>query len=160
MPLPVGSSVSNDEFHYDAFRGRRLDRSYPFKDRNDLSRYHGSTNFVIHRNEVKSKLSFFLAEANLSCNIEKDAWIVDTDASNHFTNNKYLFINFVDVVNENMILAVNGVEFPIEGKGDKPQQRNNGAVLAPPGLKFSDYEVVENDDEETVTNIPVSLPQN
>ncbi|GFR00853.1 retrovirus-related Pol polyprotein from transposon TNT 1-94 [Trichonephila clavata] len=66
----------------------------------------------------KSKLPFFLAEANLSCNVGKDACIVDTAASNHFTNNKDLFINFVDVVNENMVLAVNGVEFPIEGKGD------------------------------------------
>ncbi|GFX40394.1 retrovirus-related Pol polyprotein from transposon TNT 1-94 [Trichonephila clavipes] len=43
----------------------------------------------------------------------------------------------------------------------KPQQSNSGAVLAFPGLKFSDYKVVENcDDDKTVNNIPVSLPQN
>ncbi|GFY40580.1 retrovirus-related Pol polyprotein from transposon TNT 1-94 [Trichonephila inaurata madagascariensis] len=43
----------------------------------------------------------------------------------------------------------------------KPQQSNSGAVLAFPGLKFSDYEVVENCDyDRTVNNIPVSLPQN
>ncbi|GFS81526.1 uncharacterized protein TNCV_3435831 [Trichonephila clavipes] len=43
----------------------------------------------------------------------------------------------------------------------KPQQSNSGAVLASPGLKFSDYEVVENcdDEDKTVNNIPVSLPQ-
>ncbi|GFQ93465.1 integrase catalytic domain-containing protein [Trichonephila clavata] len=99
-------------------KGGRQDRGYPFKARNDLSKYHDSTNFVTYRNEGKSKLSFFLAEANLSCNVGKDAWIVDTAASNHFTNNKDLFINFVDSVNENMVLAVNNVEFPIEGKGD------------------------------------------
>ncbi|GFT34669.1 uncharacterized protein TNCV_1536071 [Trichonephila clavipes] len=87
-----------------------------------------------------------------------------------------------------MVLAVNGVEFPIENfKGktkkdtlvgfgletrgyrvwipedskvietsnvrfQKPQQSNSGAVLASPGLKFSDYKVVEgsNVDDKTV----------
>ncbi|GFR03000.1 elongation factor 1-beta [Trichonephila clavata] len=55
----------------------------------------------------------------------KDAWIVDAAASNHFTNNKD-FINFVDVVNENMVLVVNGVEFPINGneKGMKHRKTN------------------------------------
>ncbi|GFX30893.1 hypothetical protein TNCV_4146011 [Trichonephila clavipes] len=40
-------------------------------------------------------------------------------------------------------------------------QSNSGVVLESPGLKFSDYEVVENcdDDDKTVNNIPVSLPQ-
>ncbi|GFW65660.1 hypothetical protein TNCV_3550831 [Trichonephila clavipes] len=43
----------------------------------------------------------------------------------------------------------------------KPQQSNNGAVLASPGLKFSDYKVVENcEDDKTVNNIPASFPQN
>ncbi|GFX42221.1 copia protein [Trichonephila clavipes] len=42
----------------------------------------------------------------------------------------------------------------------KLQQNNSGAVLASPGFKFSDYEVVENCDDKTVNNIPVSLPQN
>ncbi|GFX09408.1 CCHC-type domain-containing protein [Trichonephila clavipes] len=115
---PIGSSVTSDEFNYNSFRGGRRDRNYSFKDRNELSRYHGSANSVVHQNQGKSKLSFFLAEANLSCNVSKDAWIVDTAASNHFTNNRDLFINFVNVVNENMVLAINGVEFPIEGKGD------------------------------------------
>ncbi|GFW22180.1 retrovirus-related Pol polyprotein from transposon TNT 1-94 [Trichonephila clavipes] len=114
---PIGSSVTSDEFNYNFFRGGRRDRNYSFKDRNELSRYHGSANSVVHQNQGKSKLSFFLAEANLSCNVSKDAWIVDTAASNHFTNNRDLFINFVNV-NENMVLAINGVEFPIEGKGD------------------------------------------
>ncbi|GFS71708.1 copia protein [Trichonephila clavipes] len=115
---PIGSSVSSDEFKYSTFRDSRRDRNYSFKDRNDLSRYHGSTNFVAHQKEGKSKLSFFLAEANLSCNVSNDAWMLDTATSNHFTNNRDLFINCVDIVNENMVLSVNGVEFPIEGKGD------------------------------------------
>ncbi|GFY59247.1 retrovirus-related Pol polyprotein from transposon TNT 1-94 [Trichonephila inaurata madagascariensis] len=118
VPSPIGFSVSSDEFHCNTLQGSRRDRNCSFKDRNDLSRYHGSTNFVTHQNEGKSKLSFFLAEANLSCNASNDAWILDTAASNHFTNNRDLFINFVDIVNENMVMAVNGVEFPIEGKGD------------------------------------------
>ncbi|GFY10628.1 hypothetical protein TNCV_2194491 [Trichonephila clavipes] len=46
----------------------------------------------------------------------------------------------------------------------KPQQSNGGAVLASPNLKFSDYEVFENGDDDTdederVNNIPISLPQ-
>ncbi|GFU40786.1 retrovirus-related Pol polyprotein from transposon TNT 1-94 [Trichonephila clavipes] len=46
----------------------------------------------------------------------------------------------------------------------KPQQSNGGAVLASPNLKFSDYEVFENGDDDTdederVHNIPISLPQ-
>ncbi|GFS84312.1 hypothetical protein TNCV_4605341 [Trichonephila clavipes] len=74
MPSLIGSSASSDEFNYSTFRGGRRDGNYSFKYQNDLSRYHGSTNFVAHQNE--------------------------------------------DIVNENMVLAVNGVEFPIEGKGD------------------------------------------
>ncbi|GFW03591.1 uncharacterized protein TNCV_3988101 [Trichonephila clavipes] len=74
VPSPIRSSVSSDEFQYNTFQGSRRDRNYSLKDRNDLSRYYGLTNFVAHQNE--------------------------------------------DVVNENMVLAVNGVEFPIEGKGD------------------------------------------
>ncbi|GFY70198.1 hypothetical protein TNIN_29411 [Trichonephila inaurata madagascariensis] len=108
--------------------------------------------------KVRVNYPFFLAEANLSYNVRNDAWILDTAASNHFTNNRDLFINFVDIVNENMVWAVNGVEFPIEGKGDKPQQNNSGAELASPGLKYS-YEVAENCDDKTVNNIPVSLPK-
>ncbi|GFQ98929.1 hypothetical protein TNCT_703991 [Trichonephila clavata] len=48
---------------------------------------------------------------------------------------------------------------PLRGKlgmkaKKKPQQSNSGAVQAFPRLKFSDYEVVENgDDDETVNNI-------
>ncbi|GFR10698.1 hypothetical protein TNCT_514251, partial [Trichonephila clavata] len=43
----------------------------------------------------------------------------------------------------------------------KPQQSNSRAVITSPGLKFSDHEVVENeDDDEIVNNISVSLPQN
>ncbi|GFQ65625.1 CCHC-type domain-containing protein [Trichonephila clavata] len=47
VPFPVGSSISSDKCHY-AFRGGRQDRGYPFKARNDLSKYHDSTNFVTH----------------------------------------------------------------------------------------------------------------
>ncbi|GFS97430.1 hypothetical protein TNCV_733611 [Trichonephila clavipes] len=47
----IGSPVSSEEFHYNAFRGGRRDRNCSFKDQNDLNRYHGSTNFVAHRNE-------------------------------------------------------------------------------------------------------------
>ncbi|GFX09033.1 retrovirus-related Pol polyprotein from transposon TNT 1-94 [Trichonephila clavipes] len=43
----------------------------------------------------------------------------------------------------------------------KPQQSNSGVALVSPGFKFSDYEVVENcEDDKTVNSIPVSLPQN
>ncbi|GFY02293.1 copia protein [Trichonephila clavipes] len=48
---PIGSSVTSDEFNYNAFRGGRRDRNYSFKDRNDLSRYHGSANSVVHQNQ-------------------------------------------------------------------------------------------------------------
>ncbi|GFU04439.1 retrovirus-related Pol polyprotein from transposon TNT 1-94 [Trichonephila clavipes] len=120
VPSPTGSSVSHTHTQViNTIRGSRRDRNRSFKDRNDLSRYHGSTNFVTHQNEGQRILSFFLAESNLSCNASNDAWILDKAASNHFTNNLDLFINFVDIANENMVLAVNGVEFPIEGKGDR-----------------------------------------
>ncbi|GFY68562.1 uncharacterized protein TNIN_79231 [Trichonephila inaurata madagascariensis] len=43
----------------------------------------------------------------------------------------------------------------------KPQQSNSGVVIASPGLKFSDYKVVEHgNDVIKLNNIPVSLPQN
>ncbi|GFQ78197.1 hypothetical protein TNCT_608411 [Trichonephila clavata] len=56
------SSVSNDEFHYNAFRGGRRDKNYSFKDQNDLSRYHGSTNFVAHRNEGTREYRVWIPE--------------------------------------------------------------------------------------------------
>ncbi|GFQ90683.1 hypothetical protein TNCT_67381 [Trichonephila clavata] len=34
----------------------------------------------------------------------------------------------------------------------KPQQSSSGAVLLPPGLKFSDHEVVENGDDDEIVN--------
>ncbi|GFW22744.1 copia protein [Trichonephila clavipes] len=48
---PIGSSVTSDEFNYNSFRGGRRDRNYSFKDRNELSRYHGSANSVVHQNQ-------------------------------------------------------------------------------------------------------------
>ncbi|GFU89649.1 hypothetical protein TNCV_4042561 [Trichonephila clavipes] len=64
-------------------------------------------------------LSFFVAEANLSHERDDGAWIFDTAASSHFCKIKNLFSDYKNVEDENMILAVNGVELPIEGKGNK-----------------------------------------
>ncbi|GFU15169.1 retrovirus-related Pol polyprotein from transposon TNT 1-94 [Trichonephila clavipes] len=50
---PIGSSVTSDEFNYNSFRGGRRDRNYSFKDRNELSRYHGSANSVVHQNQER-----------------------------------------------------------------------------------------------------------
>lgn len=63
-------------------------------------------------------ISFFVAEANVNCHADSNVWIFDTAATHHFCKNRDLFVNFKSIKNENMILAVNGIEFPIEGKGD------------------------------------------
>ncbi|GFY41358.1 hypothetical protein TNIN_186131 [Trichonephila inaurata madagascariensis] len=55
---------------------------------------------------MKVRVNYPFAEANLSCNVSNDAWILDTTTSNHFTDNQDLFINFVDIVNENMVLEL------------------------------------------------------
>ncbi|GFS37583.1 hypothetical protein TNIN_312121 [Trichonephila inaurata madagascariensis] len=70
--------------------------------------------------------------------------------------------NYVDI---HLCLHLFGLLCQVMGPNivlfEKLQQSNSGAVLASPSLKFPDYEVVENgDDDKTVNNIPVSLPQN
>lgn len=68
--------------------------------------------------DSKGKMSFFVAEANISDHSDDNVWIFDTAASHHFCKNRELFTNFKSVKNESMVLAVNGVEFPIKGRGD------------------------------------------
>lgn len=71
------------------------------------------------RSQHKGNISpIFLAEANLSSKLYENCWIFDTAASNHFCNDKNLFINMKPIDNENMILAVDNISFPIESKGD------------------------------------------
>ena len=68
----------------------------------------------------KGNVSFFISEANLvNGSVNQNVWIFDTAASHHhFCNNLKLFSNFEYVNDEKMVLAANGIEFPIEGKGD------------------------------------------
>ena len=60
----------------------------------------------------------FLAEANVNYHEHDDVWIFDTAASHHFCKDREMFVNFKPVKNEKMVLAADGVEFPIEGRGD------------------------------------------
>ncbi|GFT45876.1 hypothetical protein TNCV_2250221 [Trichonephila clavipes] len=140
---PIGSSVSRDEFKYSTFRDSRRDRNYSFKDRNDLSRYHGSTNFAAHQNEGYVTLT------------PVELYIGIKPSIRHLR-------PFGSILYVGTPRRLRGKLDPKAKKGIlKPQQSNSGAVLASPGLKFSDYEVVENcEDDKTVNNIPVSLPQN
>lgn len=63
-------------------------------------------------------LSFFLVEANVNYHVKSNTWLFDTAASHHFCKKRELFSNFRPVEDEHMVLAVNGVKFPIEGRGD------------------------------------------
>lgn len=70
-----------------------------------------------HPNPCKS-INFFLTEANIGeTSSDGDEWVFDTAASHHFCNNRKLFTNFTPLRHEKMAVAVQGVSFPIEGKG-------------------------------------------
>ncbi|GFX09416.1 retrovirus-related Pol polyprotein from transposon TNT 1-94 [Trichonephila clavipes] len=255
---PIGSSVTSDEFNYNSFRGGRRDRNYSFKDRNELSRYHGSANSVVHQNQecTRSKAPLNL----LHCDVWGPANVIGKRGEKYYLSvlddySRRMFIfpmchksdtydilaKFIIRAERQLDLKVKAVrtdfggEFiasilsdffvergikpsirhlrpfgstlyvgtprPLRGKLDpkakkgilvgfalgtrgyrvwipedskvietsnvrfqKPQQSNGGAVLASPNLKFSDYEVFENGDDDTdederVHNIPISLPQ-
>ncbi|GFS92962.1 retrovirus-related Pol polyprotein from transposon TNT 1-94 [Trichonephila clavipes] len=218
---PIGSSVTSDEFNYNSFRGGRRDRNYSFKDRNELSRYHGSANSVVHQNQecTRSKAPLNL----LHCDVWGPANVIGKRGEKYYLSvlddySRRMFIfpmcyksdtydilaKFIIRAERQLDLKVKAVrtdfggefiasilsDFFVERVGfalgtrgyrvwipedskvietsnvrfQKPQQSNGGAVLASPNLKFSDYEVFENGDDDTdederVNNIPISLPQ-
>ncbi|GFU27522.1 retrovirus-related Pol polyprotein from transposon TNT 1-94 [Trichonephila clavipes] len=214
---PIGSSVTSDEFNYNSFRSGRRDRNYSFKDRNELSRYHGSANSVVHQNQERLNRTVIdgartvLSESGL----DKSFWpeklyYIFVHVWNRLCHSGQtltpieLYIGIKPSIRHlrpfGSTLYV-GTPRPLRGKLDpkakkgilvgfalgtrgyrvwipedskvietsnvrfqKPQQSNGGAVLASPNLKFSDYEVFENGDDDTdederVHNIPISLPQ-
>lgn len=55
---------------------------------------------------------------------DKYSWCMDSGATHHFCNNRELFYNFKEIKDVNMIMAVGGLESPIEGKGDISFQVN------------------------------------
>lgn len=65
--------------------------------------------------ECKSCSSFFISQANLIDGVAD--WVFDTAASHHFCKDKSLFIDFTPLNDENMAVAVEGITFPIEGRG-------------------------------------------
>jgi transposase InsO family protein len=72
------------------------------------------------RADVKSKCSSqFLLQANVSETEGDDlTWVFDTAATHHFCRNRDLFTDFIPLKEEEMAVAVQGVKFPIEGKGN------------------------------------------
>ncbi|GFW17191.1 CCHC-type domain-containing protein [Trichonephila clavipes] len=222
---PIGSSVTSDEFNYNSFRGGRRDRNYSFKDRNELSRYHGSANSVVHQNQAINGVEFpiegkgdvkiwfndhecLLKNVFFSSKLRKNLmsgsmldlnglkFIGKNGQIKVYAGNKQIFKANLE---QGLYYAYPDVEpkyassieksVKIKGKPNdlriwherfghanvdyilktsrlnaKPQQSNGGAVLASPNLKFSNYEVFENGDDDTdederVHNIPISLPQ-
>ncbi|GFW62946.1 copia protein [Trichonephila clavipes] len=215
---PIGSSVTSDEFNYNSFRGGRRDRNYSFKDRNELSRYHGSANSVVHQNQERGikheKTNIYTPQQNgaserLNRTVIDGARTVLSESGLDKSFWPEAVLYFVHVWNRlchsgqtltpiELYIGIKpsirhlrpfgstlyvGTPRPLRGKLDpkakkgilvgfalgtrgyrKPQQSNGGAVLASPNLKFSDYEVFENGDDDTdederVHNIPISLPQ-
>jgi transposase InsO family protein len=67
------------------------------------------------RNNLKT--SFFISEASLTENVTSESWLFDTGASHHFCCNKKLFTEFKPLENENLVVAVKDLKFPIEGVG-------------------------------------------
>lgn len=59
----------------------------------------------------------------------KNAWILDTGASSHFSCNKDIFTTFEKVSNRKMSVAVDGLSFPIEGKGEVQLIVNNRKIV-------------------------------
>ena len=72
-----------------------------------------------HFLESESSQNFFIAESSLNFNNSSGevCWIFDTAASHHFCKNKELFSELHPVTNEQMLLAVDGITFPVESKG-------------------------------------------
>lgn len=57
------------------------------------------------------------------------AWIFDTAASHHFCQDRELFVDFAPVTQEYTELAIDGVTFPIEGKGKVKLKFDNNIII-------------------------------
>ena len=71
-----------------------------------------------HSLEFESPQNFFITESSLNFNdsFGEVCWIFERAASHHFCKNKELFSELHPVTNEKMLLAVDDITFPIEGK--------------------------------------------
>lgn len=118
-----GESPTSSRFGRNSSSERSMERGRQPRSRYQASNRRGNKNRYHASSEGKNRVTgniapIFLAEANLSGKIDNNCWIFDTAASNHFCNDKNLFVYIEPVDNENMLLAVNDISFPIEGKGD------------------------------------------
>lgn len=75
-----------------------------------------STKDSVNQRDKSNVCSFVYAFINESCN-ESENFIFDTAASHHFCKSKNMFIEFSPIRGERMAIAIDGVTFPIEGKG-------------------------------------------
>lgn len=69
-----------------------------------------------HRSPTNSE--GFIAQANFSDTVRDDSWVFDTAASHHFCKDKSYFRSFESLSGEQMNVAVDGVTFPVIGKGE------------------------------------------
>ena len=61
--------------------------------------------------------NYFVAQSNYSDLNFKGSWLFDTATTHHFCRNIKLFGNY-QKVNEQVYIAVDGMSFPISGRGN------------------------------------------
>ncbi|GFR29983.1 hypothetical protein TNCT_267761 [Trichonephila clavata] len=106
-----------------------------------------SNNF--HHRDVSPEAGKYSNFITTSLNIvDKSAdWVFDTATSHHFCRNRDYFDEFYPTTNEEISVAIEGVNTPIEGRESIPFQKpHSGAVLEPVHLKFQPFEPFPDED--------------
>lgn len=109
------SSCSNKSNFYNESKSRNFDSDSSFSSNNKSKsrKKHISRKLEFQVNKPSSHL----AESNFNKTQCDDGWVFDTAASHHFCRNIELFDSYTPVRNEEMHVAVDGMTFPIHGKG-------------------------------------------
>ena len=81
-----------------------------------------------NRQQNPDKSIHFITQSNFSELDSNNSWLFDTAASHHFCKDRKLFNNFKPVKNESLAVAVDGITFPILGKGQVKLKLNSKIV--------------------------------
>lgn len=65
-----------------------------------------------------SPLSYVISQASLCYACDRNTQIFHSGVSHHFCRDRNLFVKFKSILNEEINVAVKGISFPIEGKGE------------------------------------------
>lgn len=103
--------------------------------------------WTIFQTVIKS--TYIISQAKLCNASDGDTWIFDSGTSHHFCSNRNLLVKFNAISDEQMIVDVKGISFPIEGK------RRDEVTLWINSVHFYESDVLE--PTKTQPNISPSI---